>query len=119
MQIKGEYKSVQNAMFQVTDRLRDNLLPKEMFKEVKAQFPYVGVSEDPWRNDHIPHKVGALSLPQRLQLPHVKIHVAVIAFSICFKSIKFTSRASAFGVDYNCRLGEKEKPHQSQIQKEP
>ncbi|KAB1201889.1 hypothetical protein CJ030_MR8G002341 [Morella rubra] len=56
--IKGEYKSVQNAMFQVTDRLRDNLLPKEMFKEVKAQFPYVGVSEDPWRNDHIPHKTG-------------------------------------------------------------
>ncbi|KAK8717370.1 hypothetical protein V6N13_044641 [Hibiscus sabdariffa] len=36
VQITGDYKSVQNAIFQVTSRLRDNLLPTEVLNEIRV-----------------------------------------------------------------------------------
>ncbi|KAK8517412.1 hypothetical protein V6N13_127592 [Hibiscus sabdariffa] len=36
VQITGDYKSVQNAIFQVTSRLRDNLLPPEVLNEISG-----------------------------------------------------------------------------------
>ncbi|XP_022739694.1 KH domain-containing protein HEN4-like isoform X2 [Durio zibethinus] len=37
VQITGDYKSVQNAIFQVTSRLRDNLLPSEVLNEIRVR----------------------------------------------------------------------------------
>lgn len=67
MQITGEYKSVQNALFRVTGTLRDN--------QVRAKYPGVTVSEDPLRNDPVPHYMDACPSPLRFQLPQVKIHL--------------------------------------------
>ncbi|KAK8673862.1 hypothetical protein V6N13_112172 [Hibiscus sabdariffa] len=36
VQITGDYKSVQNAIFQVTSRLRDNLMPTEVLNEIRV-----------------------------------------------------------------------------------
>ncbi|GMI68717.1 hypothetical protein like AT2G22600 [Hibiscus trionum] len=36
VQLTGDYKSVQNAIFQVTSRLRDNLLPTEVLNEIRV-----------------------------------------------------------------------------------
>ncbi|XP_011025963.1 PREDICTED: uncharacterized protein LOC105126711 isoform X4 [Populus euphratica] len=40
LQITGESKNVQNALFQVTSKLRDNLLPTEMLNGLRAGSPY-------------------------------------------------------------------------------
>jgi hypothetical protein len=84
VQITGEYKSVQNALFQVTGCLRDS--------QVRAKRPHVRVIEDPLRNDLVPRNIGGLSSALRLQ--QVEIHsfppprfAVVIGFSIFFKSI--------------------------------
>ncbi|XVF61497.1 hypothetical protein PTKIN_Ptkin08bG0134400 [Pterospermum kingtungense] len=45
VQITGEYKSVQNAIFQVTSRLRDNLFPPEVLNEIRVKNNYGKVSE--------------------------------------------------------------------------
>ncbi|XWS29606.1 hypothetical protein CRYUN_Cryun24cG0043500 [Craigia yunnanensis] len=45
VQITGEYKSVQNAIFQVTSKLRDNLLPPEVLNEIRARNCYGKVRE--------------------------------------------------------------------------
>ncbi|XVE86879.1 hypothetical protein DITRI_Ditri18aG0071100 [Diplodiscus trichospermus] len=45
VQITGEYKSVQNAIFQVTSRLRDNLLPPEVLNEIRERNCYGKVRE--------------------------------------------------------------------------
>lgn len=37
IEITGEYRNVQNALFLVTGKLRDNLLPSEVLNEVKAR----------------------------------------------------------------------------------
>ncbi|XP_022739696.1 KH domain-containing protein HEN4-like isoform X4 [Durio zibethinus] len=37
LEITGDYKSVQNAIFQVTSRLRDNLLPSEVLNEIRVR----------------------------------------------------------------------------------
>uniref|UniRef100_A0A2N9HY47 Integrase catalytic domain-containing protein n=1 Tax=Fagus sylvatica TaxID=28930 RepID=A0A2N9HY47_FAGSY len=68
VEITGEYRSVQNALLKVTGSLRDNLLPVEVLKEVRAKYPHMRVIEDPLRNDPVTHNVGALS-PPRLQFP--------------------------------------------------
>uniref|UniRef100_A0A6N2LAB4 K Homology domain-containing protein n=1 Tax=Salix viminalis TaxID=40686 RepID=A0A6N2LAB4_SALVM len=39
VEISGEYKNVQNALFQVTSKLRDNLLPTEMRTRLRAGSP--------------------------------------------------------------------------------
>jgi hypothetical protein len=71
VQITGEYKSVQNALFQVTGSLRDKFLPSEVFKEARAKSRCVRVNEDPMRNNTVPHNKGAVSSPPLLQLPQV------------------------------------------------
>jgi hypothetical protein len=95
VQITGEYRSVQNALLKVTGSLRDNLLPVEVLKEVRAKYPHMRVIEDPLRNDPVTHNVGALS-PSRLQFPKVKVpHIphpsfcsaVVISFSTFKKKI--------------------------------
>nr|XP_023915049.1 KH domain-containing protein HEN4 isoform X1 [Quercus suber] len=68
VQITGEYRSVQDALFQVTCSLRDNLLPGEVRKAVRAKYPYIRLIVDPLRNDPVPHNIGALS-PSRLPFP--------------------------------------------------
>ncbi|XP_075654553.1 RNA-binding KH domain-containing protein RCF3-like isoform X2 [Castanea sativa] len=68
VQITGEYRSVQDALFQVTCNLRDNLLPGEVRKAVRAKYPYMRLIVDPLRNDAVPHNIGALS-PSRLPFP--------------------------------------------------
>ncbi|MBA0772201.1 hypothetical protein Gotri_007617 [Gossypium trilobum] len=45
VQITGNYKSVQNAIFQVTSRLRDNLLPREVLNENRVSNCYGEVME--------------------------------------------------------------------------
>ncbi|KAK6258782.1 K Homology domain [Theobroma cacao] len=45
VQITGEYKSVQNAIFQVTSRLRHNLLPPEVLNEMRVRNCYGKVSD--------------------------------------------------------------------------
>ena len=40
MQITGEHKNVQNALFQVTCKLRENLLPTKMLNGLRAGSPY-------------------------------------------------------------------------------
>ncbi|GAV68580.1 KH_1 domain-containing protein/KH_3 domain-containing protein [Cephalotus follicularis] len=40
VQIIGEYNNVQNALFQVTGKLRENLLPIEVLNEVRERNPY-------------------------------------------------------------------------------
>jgi poly(rC)-binding protein 2/3/4 len=40
LQITGEEKNVQNALFQVTCKLRGNLLPTEMLNGLRAGSPY-------------------------------------------------------------------------------
>ncbi|XP_061950364.1 uncharacterized protein LOC133673522 isoform X3 [Populus nigra] len=40
VQITGEHKNVQNALFQVTCKLRDNLLPTKMLNGLRAGSPY-------------------------------------------------------------------------------
>ncbi|MBA0717489.1 hypothetical protein Golax_005303 [Gossypium laxum] len=45
VQITGNYKSVQNAIFQVTSRLRDNLLPREVLNENRVSNCYGEVTE--------------------------------------------------------------------------
>ncbi|KAJ6378953.1 hypothetical protein OIU78_029047 [Salix suchowensis] len=40
VQITGEEKNVQNALFQVTSKLRENLLPTEMLNGLRAGSPY-------------------------------------------------------------------------------
>ncbi|KAA3461666.1 KH domain-containing protein [Gossypium australe] len=45
LQITGNYKSVQNAIFQVTSRLRDNLLPREVLNENRVSNCYGEVTE--------------------------------------------------------------------------
>ncbi|KAG6766700.1 hypothetical protein POTOM_027871 [Populus tomentosa] len=40
VQITGEHKNVQNALFQVTCKLRDNLLPTKMLSGLRAGSPY-------------------------------------------------------------------------------
>ncbi|XP_062143606.1 RNA-binding KH domain-containing protein RCF3-like isoform X2 [Alnus glutinosa] len=69
VQITGEYKSVQNALFQVTGSLRDKFLPSEVFKEARAKSRCVRVNEGPVRNNTVPHNKGAVSSPPLLQLP--------------------------------------------------
>lgn len=59
VQITGEYKSVHNALFQVTGCLRDC--------QVRAKKPYIRVTEEPLRNDLVPPNIGALSSALRLQ----------------------------------------------------
>ncbi|KAJ4838779.1 hypothetical protein Tsubulata_024653 [Turnera subulata] len=44
VQITGEYKSVQNALFQITAKLRDDLLPSEVLTEVRARNHYGAMS---------------------------------------------------------------------------
>ncbi|WCJ32008.1 RNA-binding KH domain-containing protein [Euphorbia peplus] len=39
VEITGEYINVQNALFQVTEKLRDSLLPREVLNEVRARNP--------------------------------------------------------------------------------
>ncbi|XP_030923947.1 KH domain-containing protein HEN4-like isoform X2 [Quercus lobata] len=68
VQITGEYRSVQDALFQVTCSLRDNLLLGEVRKAVRAKYPYMRLIVDPLRNDPVPHNIGALS-PSRLPFP--------------------------------------------------
>ncbi|XP_041017396.1 KH domain-containing protein HEN4-like isoform X1 [Juglans microcarpa x Juglans regia] len=63
VQITGDYKSVENALFQVTYSLRDN--------QLRAKYPYVRVSEDPFTIDTVPSNIGAISSPPRLQLPQI------------------------------------------------
>uniref|UniRef100_A0A7N2LYS3 K Homology domain-containing protein n=1 Tax=Quercus lobata TaxID=97700 RepID=A0A7N2LYS3_QUELO len=70
VQITGEYRSVQDALFQVTCSLRDNLLLGEVRKAVRAKYPYMRLIVDPLRNDPVPHNIGALS-PSRLPFPKV------------------------------------------------
>ncbi|EOX91914.1 RNA-binding KH domain-containing protein, putative isoform 5, partial [Theobroma cacao] len=45
LEITGEYKSVQNAIFQVTSRLRHNLLPPEVLNEMRVRNCYGKVSD--------------------------------------------------------------------------
>nr|XP_034932989.1 uncharacterized protein LOC118063154 isoform X3 [Populus alba] len=45
MQITGEHKNVQNALFQVTCKLRDNLLPTKMLSGLRAGSPYRSAGE--------------------------------------------------------------------------
>ncbi|XP_024032920.1 KH domain-containing protein HEN4 isoform X3 [Morus notabilis] len=45
VQIIGEYKTVQDALFQVTGSLRDHLLPREVLNEVRARSSFGRVSE--------------------------------------------------------------------------
>ncbi|KAF9678203.1 hypothetical protein SADUNF_Sadunf07G0010600 [Salix dunnii] len=45
LQITGGEKNVQNALFQVTSKLRDNLLPTEMLTRLRAGSPYEGSGE--------------------------------------------------------------------------
>ncbi|XVF17377.1 hypothetical protein REPUB_Repub10bG0116400 [Reevesia pubescens] len=45
VQITGEYKSVQNAIFQVTSRLRDNLWPPEVLNRSRARNCYGNLRE--------------------------------------------------------------------------
>jgi poly(rC)-binding protein 2/3/4 len=40
LQITGESKNVQNALFQVTSKLRDNILPTEMLNGLRTGSPY-------------------------------------------------------------------------------
>ncbi|KAG7969701.1 hypothetical protein I3843_07G044800 [Carya illinoinensis] len=63
VQITGDYRSVENALFQVTSSLRDN--------QLRAKYPYVRSSEDPSRTDTVPSNIGAISSPPRLQLPQI------------------------------------------------
>uniref|UniRef100_A0A7N2M009 K Homology domain-containing protein n=1 Tax=Quercus lobata TaxID=97700 RepID=A0A7N2M009_QUELO len=86
VQITGEYRSVQDALFQVTCSLRDNLLPGEVRKAVRAKYPYMRLIVDPLRNDPVPNNIGALS-PSRLLFP------------------KFAPRALMLRVDINVDLG--------------
>ncbi|XP_059438247.1 RNA-binding KH domain-containing protein RCF3-like isoform X2 [Corylus avellana] len=65
VQISGEYKSVQEALFLVTGSLRDKFLPSEVFKEARAKSHCVRVNEDPLRNNPVPHNIG--SSPPRFQ----------------------------------------------------
>lgn len=46
MQINGGYENVPKALFQVTARLRDNLLPIELLNEVRTRNCY----EKAWKN---------------------------------------------------------------------
>ncbi|XP_022775034.1 KH domain-containing protein HEN4 isoform X2 [Durio zibethinus] len=45
VQITGEYKTVQNAIFQVTSRLRHNLLPPEVLNKIRVRNCYEKVRE--------------------------------------------------------------------------
>ncbi|GLU13343.1 hypothetical protein SLE2022_299810 [Rubroshorea leprosula] len=45
VQITGEYKSVQDALFHVIGKLRDNLLPPDVVNEVRVRNPYGRVRE--------------------------------------------------------------------------
>jgi len=90
VQITGEYKSVENALFQVTGCLRDS--------QVRAKKPYIRVTEEPLRNDLVPNNIGALSSALRLQQveipPTTPLFAVVVAFSSFFKSIYFTPQTS-------------------------
>ncbi|XP_022775036.1 RNA-binding KH domain-containing protein RCF3 isoform X4 [Durio zibethinus] len=45
LEITGEYKTVQNAIFQVTSRLRHNLLPPEVLNKIRVRNCYEKVRE--------------------------------------------------------------------------
>ncbi|GLT46911.1 hypothetical protein SLA2020_206380 [Shorea laevis] len=45
VQITGEYKSVQDALFHVIGKLRDNLLPLDVLNEVRVRNPYGRIRE--------------------------------------------------------------------------
>lgn len=80
MQITGEFRSVQNALFQVTGSIRDHLLLSGVFREVTVKSPHLRLSEGPLRNEPVPHNVSAPSSP-RFQLPQVKIPSFAVVFS--------------------------------------
>ena len=118
MQITGEYRIVQDALFQVTCSLRDNLLPGEVRKAVRAKYPYMRLIVDPLRNDPVPHNIGALS-PSRLPFPKVKLPPYLFCSCHLFLQIlqKYVGRSKVLNVDggYNCRPWEEDKQQQSQI----
>ncbi|GMN34025.1 hypothetical protein TIFTF001_004470 [Ficus carica] len=90
VQITGEYKTVQSALFQVTSSLRDHLLPRKLLNEVRPRSSFGRVSEPSSSGSHqsldifsdandgpllteqmsqlgLSHSLG--SLPRRSQLP--------------------------------------------------
>jgi poly(rC)-binding protein 2/3/4 len=102
LQITGEEKNVQNALFQVTCKLRESLLPTEMLNGLSAGSPYrrareitmlhqsAGESLDSNQETSFEKRLDQLrdTPSSLLQLPQVKIFSSLVC-SFKLSELKF------------------------------
>ena len=102
MQITGESKNVQNALFQVTSKLRDNILPTEMLNGLRTGSPYKTAGEisrlhksgdeslDSNQETSLKKRVDPVLDPpsSSLQLPQVKIFSSLVCSFVLSSSEK-------------------------------
>lgn len=68
MQITGGYRCVQNALYKITSRIRDNLLSNEVPVETRAKSGFKG-NKDTIKGKPFPHRKSAF--PSRRFPPQV------------------------------------------------
>ena len=68
MQITGEYRCVQNALYKITSRIRDNLSPNEAVTEARPKSNWK-VNKDPVKGK--PFSRGKSAFPSGRFLPRV------------------------------------------------